>query len=161
MRESRAFSAIPPDRHSRECGNPEPSASCLQTVIPANAGIRSLQRHPSRPSFPRMRESRAFSAIPPVRHSRERGNPVTSSVLARKALDSRVRGNDGLEGRRRLGLFGFDEATQGMPRGNDGQKRHPLREPITTRHRLRPRRSFLLQRSFFWPTTVPPAIMPP
>jgi hypothetical protein len=32
-----------------------------------------------------------------ARHSRERGNPVTSSVLARKALDSRVRGNDDRE----------------------------------------------------------------
>jgi hypothetical protein len=30
-----------------------------------------------------------------ARHSRERGNPETSNVLARKALDSRVRGNDG------------------------------------------------------------------
>ncbi|MBT2751137.1 hypothetical protein J7J50_08260, partial [Lysobacter sp. ISL-50] len=29
-----------------------------------------------------------------ARHSRECGNPATSSVLARKALDSRVRGND-------------------------------------------------------------------
>ncbi|MFD0324105.1 hypothetical protein [Lysobacter gummosus] len=29
------------------------------------------------------------------RHSRESGNPVTSGVLARKALDSRLRGNDG------------------------------------------------------------------
>ncbi|MFD0325947.1 hypothetical protein [Lysobacter gummosus] len=31
---------------------------------------------------------------PTYRHSRERGNPATSNVLARKALDSRVRGND-------------------------------------------------------------------
>ncbi|MFD0326078.1 hypothetical protein [Lysobacter gummosus] len=33
----------------------------------------------------------------PGRHSREGGNPVTSNALARKALDSRLRGNDGLE----------------------------------------------------------------
>ncbi|MFD0327004.1 hypothetical protein [Lysobacter gummosus] len=46
---------MPPDRHSRERGNPEPSASSLQSVIPANAGIQRLQRHPSRPSFPRRR----------------------------------------------------------------------------------------------------------
>ncbi|MFD0322973.1 hypothetical protein [Lysobacter gummosus] len=29
-------------------------------VIPANAGIQRLQRHPSRPSFPRKRESSDF-----------------------------------------------------------------------------------------------------
>ncbi|MFD0322775.1 hypothetical protein [Lysobacter gummosus] len=41
-----------------------------------------------------------MSPLPRIfsRHSRERGNPVTSSVLARKSLDSRVRGNDVLEG---------------------------------------------------------------
>jgi hypothetical protein len=49
----------------------------FQVVIPAKAGIQRLQRHLS------------------DRHSRERGNPVTSNVLARKALDSRFRGNDG------------------------------------------------------------------
>ncbi|MFD0326917.1 hypothetical protein [Lysobacter gummosus] len=59
---TRDFSAILPGRHSREGGNPEPSASSLQNVIPANAGIQRLQRHPSRPSFPRTRESRAFRA---------------------------------------------------------------------------------------------------
>ncbi|MFD0324112.1 hypothetical protein [Lysobacter gummosus] len=41
-----------------------------------------------------------FSAPIQDRHSRERGNPETSNVLARKALDSRVRGNDGLGGAR-------------------------------------------------------------
>ncbi|MFD0323663.1 hypothetical protein [Lysobacter gummosus] len=37
-----------------------------------------------------------LSATAPLsnRHSREGGNPRTSNVLARKALDSHVRGND-------------------------------------------------------------------
>ncbi|MFD0323224.1 hypothetical protein [Lysobacter gummosus] len=42
-RESRDFSPISPDRHSREGGNPETSAPSLQTVIPAKAGIQRLQ----------------------------------------------------------------------------------------------------------------------
>ncbi|WP_148650210.1 hypothetical protein [Lysobacter capsici] len=54
-------------------------------------------------SFPRTRaplslgESWAsgdFGDAPTSRHSREGGNPETSNVLARKALDSRLRGND-------------------------------------------------------------------
>jgi hypothetical protein len=45
-------------------------------------------------SFPRTRESSDFDEALSSRHSREGGNPETSSVLARKALDSRVRGND-------------------------------------------------------------------
>ncbi|MFD0323138.1 hypothetical protein [Lysobacter gummosus] len=55
------------------------SAPSFQAVIPAKAGIHSLQRYPSRPSFPRTGESRDFSAIPPVRHSREGGNPEPSA----------------------------------------------------------------------------------
>jgi CubicO group peptidase (beta-lactamase class C family) len=63
------------------------------------------------PSFPRRRESRDFSAISQVRHSRERGlrftsaaaeHPATSGLLARKALDFRVRGNDEVRERRDL-----------------------------------------------------------
>ncbi|ALN91713.1 hypothetical protein LG3211_2746 [Lysobacter gummosus] len=75
--------------HSREGG--------LRSTL-AEPKIQRLQRDPSRPSFPLTRESRAFSAISPDRHSRERGNPATSGVLARKALDSRFRGNDDLVG---------------------------------------------------------------
>ncbi|MFD0323739.1 hypothetical protein [Lysobacter gummosus] len=60
----------------------------------AKLSIQRLQRHLSSPSFPRRRGSRDFSAILSDRHSRERGNPVSSGVLARKALDSRVRGID-------------------------------------------------------------------
>jgi hypothetical protein len=136
----RDFRAIFRSRHSREGGNPEPSAPSFQNVIPAKAGIQrlqtfshetpwipafagmtskskgesekkqgqetkqniqSFQRHPSRTSFPRRRESRDFSVVFPERHSRERANPAASNVLARKALDSRVRGND--EQRRRQG----------------------------------------------------------
>ncbi|MFD0322481.1 hypothetical protein [Lysobacter gummosus] len=78
-RELGDFSAISPCRHSREGGNPGPSASSFQTVIPANAGIQRLQRHLSRPSFPRRRESSGFSVIFPGRHSREGGNPVASA----------------------------------------------------------------------------------
>jgi hypothetical protein len=63
----------------------ETSVSSRQNVIPAKAGPAFLRRS---------RTSRAFSAIHPERHSREGGNPVTSNVLARKALDSRLRGND-------------------------------------------------------------------
>jgi hypothetical protein len=32
-------------------------------VIPAKAGIQRLQRHPSKPSFPRTRESSDFSLV--------------------------------------------------------------------------------------------------
>ncbi|MFD0320644.1 hypothetical protein [Lysobacter gummosus] len=42
--------------------HPETSAPSLQTVIPAKAGIQSLQRHP------------------PVRHSRVGGNPEPSAL---------------------------------------------------------------------------------
>ena len=45
-------------------------------------------------SFPRTRESSDFGEALSSRHSREGGNPETSNVLARKALDSRLRGND-------------------------------------------------------------------
>ncbi|UOF15998.1 hypothetical protein IEQ11_04895 [Lysobacter capsici] len=45
-------------------------------------------------SFPRTRESSEFGEALSSRHSREGGNPETSNVLARKALDSRLRGND-------------------------------------------------------------------
>ncbi|ALN91283.1 hypothetical protein LG3211_2316 [Lysobacter gummosus] len=41
-RTSRAFRAILPIRHSRESGNPEPSAPSFQSVIPAKAGIQGL-----------------------------------------------------------------------------------------------------------------------
>ncbi|MFD0321443.1 hypothetical protein [Lysobacter gummosus] len=43
------------------------------------------------PSFPRRRALLYFGGAE---------HPVTSGVLARKALDSRLRGNDGLEGTR-------------------------------------------------------------
>ncbi|QWF18824.1 hypothetical protein [Lysobacter capsici] len=40
--------------------HPEPLASFLQDVIPAKAGIQSLQRYSSRTSFPRTREFSDF-----------------------------------------------------------------------------------------------------
>ncbi|SDW70667.1 hypothetical protein SAMN05421681_102604 [Lysobacter enzymogenes] len=46
---------------------------------------------------------------PSLRHSRESGNPETSGVLARKALDSRVRGNDG------WGDAGLSDSSLGRP----------------------------------------------
>ncbi len=55
-------------------------------------------RHLSRISF---LSSGDFRVIFRCRHSRESGNPATSSVLARKALDSRLRGNDEQKQRRR------------------------------------------------------------
>ncbi|MFD0324335.1 hypothetical protein [Lysobacter gummosus] len=66
--------------------HPETSASSFQSVIPAKAGIQRLQRHLSRPSFPRKRAPLYFGGAE---------HPATSRVLARKALDSRFRGNDG------------------------------------------------------------------
>ncbi|MFD0324204.1 hypothetical protein [Lysobacter gummosus] len=50
-----------------------PVGVIFQIVLRAKAGIQRFQRHLS------------------DRHSRERGNPVTSNVLARKALDVRLR----------------------------------------------------------------------
>ncbi|MFD0324702.1 hypothetical protein [Lysobacter gummosus] len=43
-----------------EAEHPEASASSFQNVIPAKAGVQRLQRHLSRPSFPRTRESSGF-----------------------------------------------------------------------------------------------------
>jgi len=59
-RESRDFSVMSPERHSRESGNPETSVPSHQNVIPAKAGIQRLQCHLSRTSFPRTRESSDF-----------------------------------------------------------------------------------------------------
>jgi hypothetical protein len=119
-RTSRDFSAIFPVRHSRESGlcftsaepniqrlqrhlsgssfprkrallyfggaeHPETSAPSFRFVIPAKAGSALLRRS---------RTSRDFSAILPVRHSRERGNPVPFVRERLKSLYFRVRGND-------------------------------------------------------------------
>ncbi|MFD0324261.1 hypothetical protein [Lysobacter gummosus] len=71
-----------PSRHSREGG---------LRFTSAEPNIQSLQRHPSNPSFPRKRESRAFSAILPIRHSRESGNPGPFVRERLKSLDVRLR----------------------------------------------------------------------
>jgi hypothetical protein len=69
-RTSRGFSAISQERHSRERG---------LRFTSAEPNIQRLQRHLSRPSFPRRRESRGFSAISPSRHSPEGGLRFTSA----------------------------------------------------------------------------------
>ncbi|MFD0322796.1 hypothetical protein [Lysobacter gummosus] len=72
----RPCAAISQRRHSREGGlcftsagaeHPGASASSPQVVIPAKAGIQRLQRHLSKPSFPRTPESSDF------RRSRTKG----------------------------------------------------------------------------------------
>ncbi|MGO4779062.1 hypothetical protein AB4084_26700, partial [Lysobacter sp. 2RAB21] len=62
----------------------------------ADAALLMTDFESAQPSFPRRRESRDFSAIPPSRHSREGGNPVPFVRERLKSLDSRLRGNDDL-----------------------------------------------------------------
>ena len=90
-----AFSGVAgnlPDRHSRAGGNrfwrSVGLPATFQIVIPAQAGVASgfkwVPRRPSRPSFPRRRESLlAYSGFPgdlPDRHSRAGGNRCWRSV---------------------------------------------------------------------------------
>jgi len=106
-RTSSLNNVISPQRHPRECGDPETSERCLGEALDSrvrgnDGGWVSLRLFSSsllqNVVSPQRRLSTMSSlhyVISPQGHPREGGDPETSERCLGEVLDSRVRGNDG------------------------------------------------------------------